>query len=146
MVKSYQAKPAEVERKWYILDAADKSLGRVAVVAAQILRGKHKPTYTPHVDTGDHVIIINADHVVLTGKKPVQKEWIRYTGYPGGLRRTKYADLMATRPELAVEMAVKGMLPRNRLGRAMFKKLKVYRGANHPHQAQKPEVWPGEIK
>ncbi|MGI6129279.1 MAG: 50S ribosomal protein L13 [bacterium] len=145
-MKSYVAKPAEVERKWYILDAADKPLGRVAAVAAQILRGKHKPTFTPHVDTGDHVIIINADKLILTGNKPEQKEWIRYSGYPGGLRRTKYADLMATRPQLVMEMAVKGMLPHNRLGRAMAKKLKVYRGMNHPHQAQKPEVWPGEIK
>ncbi|NLG86347.1 MAG: 50S ribosomal protein L13 [Firmicutes bacterium] len=145
-VKSYLAKPAEVKRKWYIIDAADKPLGRVAAAAAHILRGKHKPTYTPYVDTGDHVIIINAEKVVLTGNKPQQKEWIRYTGYPSGLKRTKYADLLATRPELAMEMAVKGMLPHNRLGRAMAKKLKVYRGTNHPHQAQKPEVWPGEIK
>ena len=136
-MKSYLAKPAEVERKWYILDAADKPLGRVATVAAQILRGKHKPIYTPHVDTGDHVIIINADKVVLTGKKPAQKEWIRYTGYPGGLRRTKYEDLLATRPELAIEKPLR-VCYHIILGRAMFKKLKVYRGTNHPHQAQKP--------
>ena len=145
-MKSYVAKPAEIARKWYIIDAADKPLGRVATLAAQILRGKHKPTFTPHVDTGDFVIIINAGDLVLTGNKPLQKEWIRYTGYPGGLKRTKYADLMANRPGLAVERAVKGMLPHNRLGRAMFKKLKVYRGPDHPHEAQKPVLWPHEIR
>lgn len=145
-MKSYVAKPAEIERKWYIIDAADKPLGRVAAAAAHILRGKHKPIFTPHVDTGDHVIIINADKLVLTGNKLEQKEWIRYSGYPGGLKRTKYADIMSARPQMAMEMAVKGMLPRNRLGRAIIKKLKVYRGSDHPHQAQKPEAWTGEIK
>ncbi|MGI6603619.1 MAG: 50S ribosomal protein L13 [Firmicutes bacterium] len=135
------AKPAEIERKWYVLDGAGKPLGRLATEAARILRGKHKPTFTPFIDTGDFVIIINADKVVLTGRKAEQKEWVRYSGYPGGLKRTKYKDLMAQRPQLAVELAVKGMLPHNRLGRAMAKKLKVYRGPDHPHQAQKPEFW-----
>lgn len=140
-MKSYMAKPAEIERKWYVLDGAGKPLGRLAALAAHILRGKHKPTFTPFIDTGDHVIIVNADKVVLTGRKAEKKEWVRYTGYPGGLKRTKYKELLAQRPELAVEMAVKGMLPHNRLGRAMARKLKVYRGPEHPHQAQKPEVW-----
>lgn len=140
-MKSYMAKPAEIERKWYVLDGAGKPLGRLATEAARILRGKHKPTFTPFIDTGDFVIIINADKVVLTGRKAEQKEWVRYSGYPGGLKRTKYKDLMAQRPQLAVELAVKGMLPHNRLGRAMAKKLKVYRGPDHPHQAQKPEFW-----
>ncbi|NMA54448.1 MAG: 50S ribosomal protein L13 [Firmicutes bacterium] len=140
------AKAADIERQWYILDAADKPLGRVAALAAQILRGKHKPTYTPHLDTGDYVIVVNANKIRLTGRKPLQKEWVRYSGYPGGLKRTKYADLLAQRPEFVVEKAVKGMLPHNRLGRAMIKKLKVYRGPDHPHAAQKPEVWPCEIE
>jgi len=145
-VKTYMAKAADIERQWYILDAADKPLGRVAALAAQILRGKHKPTYTPHLDTGDYVIVVNANKIRLTGRKPLQKEWVRYSGYPGGLKRTKYADLLAQRPEFVVEKAVKGMLPHNRLGRAMIKKLKVYRGPDHPHAAQKPEVWPCEIE
>lgn len=145
-MKTYMAKAADIERQWYILDAADKPLGRVAALAAQILRGKHKPTYTPHLDTGDYVIVVNANKIRLTGRKPLQKEWVRYSGYPGGLKRTKYADLLAQRPEFVVEKAVKGMLPHNRLGRAMIKKLKVYRGPDHPHAAQKPEVWPCEIE
>lgn len=135
------AKPAEVERKWYIVDAAGKTLGRLSSEVASLLKGKHKPTYTPHIDTGDHVIVINCEQVVLTGKKLQQKEWIRHSRFPGGLKRTDYATLLQTKPELAIEIAVKGMLPHNKLGRAMFKKLKVYRGAEHPHQAQKPEAW-----
>ena len=141
MRTTYMAKPAEVERKWYIIDAAGKPLGRVATEAATLLRGKHKPTYTPNVDCGDHVIIINVAESVLTGNKLDQKELIRHSRFPGGLKRTKYRDLMATRPELAMEVAVKGMLPHNRLGRQMFKKLKVYAGSEHLHQAQQPEPW-----
>ncbi|NLW25490.1 MAG: 50S ribosomal protein L13 [Clostridia bacterium] len=140
-MRTYMAKPNEVQRKWYIIDAAGKPLGRVATEAATLLRGKHKPTYTPNVDCGDHVIVINAKDVILTGKKLDQKEYIRHSGYPGGLKRTKYRDLLATRPTLALEVAIKGMLPHNRLGRKMFRKLKVYSGSEHPHQAQKPEVW-----
>lgn len=139
-MRTFMAKPEEVERRWYVLDAAGKSLGRVASEAARVLRGKHKPTFTPHVDTGDHVIIINADKVVLTGNKLQKKLYIRHSGYPGGLKMMNYATLMRTRPELAVKKAVEGMLPHNRLGDRMARKLKVYRGPEHPHQAQKPEI------
>lgn len=135
------AKAQEIERKWYVIDAADKTLGRLSTEAAAILRGKHKPIFTPHVDTGDHVIVINAEKVKLTGKKLQQKELIRHTGYPGGLKRISYGTLIKTKPERIIEHSIKGMLPHNRLGSAMYKKLKVYRGAEHPHQAQKPEVW-----
>lgn len=140
-MKTYMAKPGEVQQKWYIIDAAGKPLGRLAVEAARILRGKHKPTFTPHVDTGDFVIVINAEQTVLTGDKLNQKIYYRHSGYPGGLKETKYADLMSKRPERAVEKAVKGMLPHNRLGAQQVKKLKVYSGAEHPHQAQQPEIW-----
>ncbi|HOQ08135.1 MAG TPA: 50S ribosomal protein L13 [Clostridiales bacterium] len=139
-MKTYMAKAEEVKRKWYVVDAAGKPLGRLASVVASILRGKHKPIYTPHVDTGDHVIVINADKVVLTGKKLEQKVYRRHSGWPGGLKETKYKHLMEKSPEKAVELAVKRMLPHNSLGRAMFRKLKVYRGPEHQHQAQKPEV------
>jgi len=138
---TYMAKPQEVQRKWYILDATGKPLGRLASEAARLLRGKHKPIYTPHVDTGDHVIIINAEKVVLTGKKLDQKKWQRHSGYPGGLKSTDYRTLLQTKPELAVQLAVKGMLPHNRLGDKMLKKLRVYRGSQHPHQAKQPELW-----
>lgn len=141
MRTTYMAKPADVERKWYIFDAADKTLGRLATEIATVLRGKHKPTYTPNVDCGDHVIVINAEGIKLTGKKLDQKELIRHSGYPGGLKRTKYKDLLAQKPEVAIEVAVKGMLPHNRLGAKMYTKLNVYKGSEHPHQAQKPEVW-----
>lgn len=141
MTTTFMAKPREVERKWYIIDATNKPLGRLASEVASILRGKHKPIFTPHVDTGDYVIVINAEKVVLTGKKLTQKKWYRHSGYPGGLKVTDYRTLLATKPEKAVELAVKGMLPHNSLGRKMFKKLKVYRGDSHPHQAQKPEKW-----
>lgn len=140
-MKTYMAKPGEVQQKWYIIDAAGKPLGRLATEAARILRGKHKPTFTPHVDTGDFVIVINAEQAVLTGNKLNQKIYYRHSGYPGGLKETKYADLMSSKPERAVEKAVKGMLPHNRLGAQQVKKLKVYRGAEHPHQAQQPEIW-----
>jgi len=141
MRTTYMAKPGEVEKKWYVIDAAGKPLGRVATAAATILRGKHKPTYTPNVDCGDFVIIINAKDVVLTGKKLDQKMLRRHSRYPGGLKNTPYRELMATKPQTAVEVAVKGMLPHNRLGNQMFKKLNVYAGNEHPHQAQKPEVY-----
>lgn len=140
MKTTYMAKPGEIKRKWYVIDATGKSLGRLASEVAKILRGKHKPVYTPHVDTGDHVIIINAEKVVLTGKKAEDKIWYRHTGHPGGLKAVKYGELLKNKPEKMVEMAVKGMLPHNTLGRLMGKKLKVYRGSGHPHHAQKPEV------
>lgn len=139
-MKTYMAKPLEVERKWYVIDASGQTLGRLASEVAAILRGKHKPTYTPHVDTGDFVIVINADKIVLSGNKLDQKMYRRHSGYPGGLKEMTYRNLLAKKPEKAIEIAVKGMLPKNRLGRKMFTKLKVYRGSEHPHQAQKPEV------
>jgi large subunit ribosomal protein L13 len=134
------AKAEEIRRKWYVVDAAGKPLGRLASVVASILRGKHKPIYTPHVDTGDHVIVINAEKVVLTGNKLDQKVYRRHSGWPGGLKETKYRQLLQKSPEKVVELAVKRMLPQNSLGRAMYRKLKVYRGPEHGHQAQKPEV------
>ena len=140
-MKSYMAKANEVERKWYIIDAEDKVLGRLATEIATILRGKNKPIYTPHVDTGDFVIVINADKVKLTGKKLEQKNYTYHTGYPGGLRQVSYGELMEKNPEKIIELAVKGMLPKNSLGRQMYRKLKVYRGTEHGHQAQKPEVY-----
>jgi len=139
-VKTYMAKPAEVDRKWYVIDAAEQTLGRLSSEVASILRGKHKPTYTPHVDTGDFVIVINADKIRLTGDKINQKKYRYHTGYPGGLKEIDYKTLLQKKPEKAIEVAVKGMLPHNRLGNRMYKKLKVYRGSEHPHQAQKPEV------
>ncbi len=138
---TFMAKPAQIERKWWIIDAAGRPLGRTATEAARLLRGKHKPIFTPHLDTGDFVIIINAGQAVLTGKKLEQKKYYRHSGYPGGLREVVYSDLMAKRPVLAVEKAIKGMLPHNRLGRAQSKKLKVYEGSAHPHAAQQPEAW-----
>ncbi len=140
-MKTFMARPSDVERKWYVLDAEGQTLGRLAAQAAHLLRGKHKPTYTPHIDTGDFVIIVNAEKVRLTGNKLLKKKYIHHTRYPGGLREMTYRDLLNKNPEKAVEVAVKGMLPHNRLGRKMFRKLKVYRGPDHPHQAQKPEAW-----
>lgn len=140
-MSTYMAKADDVKRKWYILDATDKPLGRLATEAARLLKGKHKPIYTPHVDTGDHVIVINAEKVVLTGKKLDQKMAYSHSGYPGGLKTVNYKTLMKEKPELAVEKAIKGMLPHNKLGDKMGNKLKVYRGSEHDHQAQKPEVW-----
>jgi len=139
-VKSYMAKPAEIDRKWYVIDATDQTLGRLSSEVASILRGKHKPIYTPHVDTGDFIIVINASKIRLTGNKLTQKKMRWYTGYPGGLKEIDYGSLLQKKPEKIIEAAVKGMLPHNRLGQAMFKKLKVYRGSEHPHQAQQPEV------
>lgn len=140
-MRTYMAKPNEVEKKWYVIDAAGKPLGRVATQAAAILRGKHKPTYTPNVDCGDFVIIINAKDVVLTGKKMEQKLMRHHSRYPGGLKSVQYKDVIAKNAAVAVEHAVKGMLPHNRLGRQMYTKLNVYNGPEHPHQAQKPEVY-----
>ena len=139
-MKSYMAKPAEIDRKWYVIDAAGQTLGRLSSEVASILRGKHKPIYTPHVDTGDFVIIINASQINLTGNKLLNKKMRWHTGYPGGLKEIDYGTLLQKKPEKIIEAAVIGMLPHNRLGAAMFKKLKVYRGSEHPHQAQKPEV------
>lgn len=138
-MKTYMAKPGEVERVWYVLDAKGKSLGRVASRAAAILRGKHKPQFTPHVDTGDFVIVVNAEHVRLTGRKLDQKIYYRHSGYPGGLKQTKARDMLRTRPERMIELAVRGMIPRTPLGRRQMAKLKVYRGPEHPHQAQRPQ-------
>lgn len=137
-MKTYYAKPGEVERAWVLIDAQDQVLGRVATKAATILKGKHKPQYTPHVDTGDFVVIINADKIRLTGTKAAQKSYFRHSGFPGGLREESFAEAMEKHPERVIEHAVKGMLPKNTLGRAMGKKLKVYAGSEHPHAAQKP--------
>ena len=139
-MSTYMAKVETVDRKWYVLDAAGKPLGRVAVTAANILRGKHRPEFTPHVDCGEFVIIINADKAVLTGKKLEQKYYRRHTGYIGGLKEVQYKTLMATKPELAMELAVKGMLPHNTLGAKSATRLKVYAGAEHAHAAQKPQA------
>lgn len=137
--KTKSAKPAEVERSWYIVDAQDKVLGRLCSEIAQVLRGKNKPSYTPHVDTGDYVIVINAEKVKLTGSKLDQKTYIRYSGYPGGQKSTTAKELLEKKPTAIVEKAVKGMLPKNTLGRQMFKKLFVYEGSEHKHEAQQPK-------
>lgn len=146
MNSSYLQKPNDVERKWYIIDAADKPLGRVATVAASILRGKHLPTYTPNVDCGDHVIIINAEKAVLTGNKLQQKVRYYHTGWIGGIKEIHYDKLMAENPEKAMNYAVNGMLPNNSIGRKAITRLHVYRGAEHKQEAQKPIAWTGEIK
>ena len=138
---TYSAKPGEVEQKWYVIDAADVVLGRLASQTAVLLRGKHKPQFAPHVDTGDFVIIVNADKVHLSGNKREDKMAYRHSGYPGGLRAVKYGDLIDKDSRKAVEKAVRGMLPKNSLGRQMLKKLKVYGGPQHPHAAQKPEPY-----
>ena len=140
-MSTFMAKPAEVQRKWYIIDAAGKPLGRTAVKVADLLRGKGKVTYTPHVDCGDHVIVINCDKAVLTGKKLEQKYYQRHSGYIGGLKSVQYKTIMAEKPEFAMETAVKGMLPKNSLGRTAATRLKVYAGAAHKHEAQKPETY-----
>lgn len=138
-MKTYLAKPQEVERKWYVVDATDQVVGRLATKVATILRGKHKPTYTPNVDTGDYVIIINADKVRLTGNKENKKEYVHHTGYPGGRRVTSFRQMMDKHPERVLEHAIKGMLPHNTLGRQMYRKLRVYAGPEHNHAAQMPE-------
>lgn len=138
--KSFIAKPAEIERKWYVVDADGKNLGRMASQIAAVLRGKNKPIYTPHVDCGDYVIVINAEKVAVTGKKRKEKIYKRHSGYPGGLKETTFEEMMKKHPTEAVRHAVKGMMPKGRLGRQMYKKLKVYAGPEHEHAAQKPEV------
>ncbi|MGP1441990.1 MAG: 50S ribosomal protein L13 [Anaerovoracaceae bacterium] len=140
-MKSYIAKPQEVDRKWYVIDADGQTLGRLASEVAAILRGKKKPTYTPHVDTGDYVIVINAEKINVTGKKRKEKIYKRHTGYPGGLREITFEKLQAKNPEEIIRHAVKGMMPKGVLGRQMYKKLKVYAGSEHNHIAQKPEIW-----
>ena len=140
-MSTYMANEKAIERKWYIIDAAGKPLGRTAATAAMILRGKHKPTFTPHVDTGDYIIVVNTDKIAMTGRKLDQKIYYHHSGYPGGLKETKYRDLLANKSEFALKKAVRGMLPKGPLGNKMFKKLKVYAGAEHPHAAQQPEVF-----
>ena len=141
---TYSPKMAEIERKWYIIDAANKPLGRVATEAAKLLRGKHKPTFTPNIDTGDHVIILNVKDVILTGNKLNQKIYRHHSGYIGGMKEVSAKVMLEKNPEKAMTLAVIGMLPHNSLGRAQLKKLRVYAGAEHENQAQKPEVW--EVK
>lgn len=141
VTRTFTPKAADVKRDWVVIDATDVVLGRLATHAATILRGKNKATYTPHMDMGDFVIIINADKVVLTGNKAAQKKAYRHSGYPGGLRAVTYTDLLEKNPERAVEKAIRGMLPKTSLGRDQFRKLKVYRGAEHPHAAQQPAVY-----
>ena len=140
-MSTFMANKGNIQRKWYVLDAAGKPLGKTAVAAATILRGKHKPEYTPHADSGDFVIVINAEKAVLTGKKLEQKYYRTHSGYVGGLKETKYRLLMQNKPELAVRLAVRGMMPRNIVTKDSLTRLKIYRGDSHPHAAQKPETW-----
>ena len=137
-MKTISAKPETVKRDWYVVDATDKTLGRLSTEIARRLRGKHKPEYTPHVDTGDYIVVINAEKVRVTGRKAQDKKYYRHTGYPGGLREISFEKLIAHKPERVIELAVKGMMPRNPLGRAMLRKLRVYAGSEHPHTAQQP--------
>ena len=145
-MKTYSAKPLEVERKWYVIDATDMPLGRLAVAASNLLRGKTKPEFTPNVDTGDFVIVINAEKVIVTGKQETDKIYRHHTGFPGGLKEISFKALMEKDPRLAIEKAVKGMLPHNTLGAEQFTKLKVYAGSEHPHAAQKPVEYKAEVK
>jgi len=138
---THMPRKEDIERDWFVVNAEGKTLGRLASQIATVLRGKHKPTFTPHLDVGDHVIVVNADKVVLTGKKLDNKIYYRHSRYPGGLKEMTYRRLMKDKPELAVYKAVRGMIPHNRLGRKMIKKLKVYRGPDHPHEAQQPKEW-----
>ena len=138
-MKTYSAKKGEVEQKWYLVDAEDKILGRLASRIALVLQGKNKPTYTPHIDTGDFVVVTNAEKVRLTGKKPKQKKYEFYSGYPGGLKEVPFSKMLKEKPEEIIRLAVRRMLPKNKLAMQMFKKLKVYKGSEHPHQAQNPE-------
>lgn len=140
-MKTYSAKPLEVERKWYLIDAEGQTLGRLAVLASNLLRGKHKPQYTPNVDTGDFVIIINSAKIKVTGNKETDKIYYHHTGYPGGLKSASFKELMEKDATLALEKAIKGMLPHNTLGHEQFNKLKIYAGSEHPHAAQKPVVY-----
>ncbi|CAN5261755.1 50S ribosomal protein L13 [soil metagenome] len=146
-MKTHSVTPDEITRRWYLVDAENETLGRLASRVAQILRGKHKPIYTPHLDTGDHVLVVNAEKVVLTGKKLDQKRYYRHSGYPGGLTETPVRSVLEKHPERVIESAVRGMLPKGTLGRQMFRKLRVYAGSEHPHAAQQPvsidlEDWP----
>ncbi|WP_271273511.1 50S ribosomal protein L13 [Aliamphritea hakodatensis] len=138
-MSTFSAKPAEVKRDWYVVDAEGKTLGRLATEIARRLRGKHKPEYTPHVDTGDYIVVVNAEKVHVTGNKRKDKTYYRHTGYPGGLRETSFEKMVETHPTRTIELAVKGMLPKGPLGRAMYTKMKVYAGAEHPHAAQQPQ-------
>ncbi len=138
-MRTESAKASEIDRHWLVVDATDVPLGRLASRIASVLRGKHRPTFTPHADTGDFVVVVNAEKVKLTGRKLTAKRWFHHSGYPGGLKSEAYGDLLQRRPELAVEKAVKGMLPKTSLGRQCFRKLKVYAGPTHPHAAQKPQ-------
>ncbi len=140
MKTTFMANSQNVERKWYLVDAEGKTVGRLASEVAKVLRGKHKPTFTPHVDTGDFVIIINAEKVVFSGKKLVQKTYFRHSGYPGGTTFTSAGQMLSKQPAKVLESAIRGMLPKNRLGAQMYRKLKVYVGSEHPHMAQKPEI------
>ena len=137
-MRTYTPKAEDIQRAWWVVDAADKPLGRLATEVASVLRGKHKPMYTPHLDTGDHVVVVNAEKVRLTGKKADQKTYFRHSGYMGGERHIPFRRMIATHPERVIELAVKGMLPKGALGRAMRSKLKVYAGGEHPHQGQQP--------
>ncbi|NRA23760.1 MAG: 50S ribosomal protein L13 [Oleispira sp.] len=139
-MKTYSAKPESVQREWFIVDAAEQTLGRLATEIALRLKGKHKPEYTPHVDTGDYIVVINAEKIRVTGKKTTDKMYYRHTGYPGGLRSISFDKLIDHKPEMVIEQAVKGMLPKNPLGRDMYRKLKVYAGSEHPHAAQQPQT------
>ncbi|WNO62163.1 50S ribosomal protein L13 [Rheinheimera sp. MMS21-TC3] len=139
-MKTFSAKPESVTRDWYVVDAANKTLGRISTEIAARLRGKHKPEYTPHVDTGDYIIVINAEKVVVTGNKAQNKIYYSHSGFPGGLKEITFEKLIAKKPEMVLELAIKGMLPKGPLGRAMFRKLKVYAGAEHQHAAQQPQV------
>ncbi len=139
-MKTYVAKPHEIEKKWYVVDASGKTLGRLSTVVADTLRGKRKPIYTPNIDTGDFVVVVNAEKIVVTGKKAEQKIYWRHSGYPGGIKGESYERLLARRPAEIVRKAVKGMLPHNKLGAAQLRKLKVYAGPEHPHEAQHPEI------
>jgi large subunit ribosomal protein L13 len=140
-MKSYMARPLEVERKWHVIDAEGQTLGRLATEIARLLRGKNKPQYTPHVDTGDFVVVVNAEKIVVTGRKAEQKVYYRHTGYPGGLRETSYETMLERKPTEILRKAVRGMMPRTRLGRQQFRKLKIYAGPEHPHEAQAPEPY-----
>ena len=140
-MKSYMARPLEVERKWYVVDAEGQTLGRLATEIATILRGKNKPQYTPHVDTGDFVVVVNAEKVAVTGRKAEQKVYRRHSGYPGGLKETSYEQMMERRPTEILRRAVKGMMPKNRLARQQLRKLKIYAGPEHPHAAQNPQPY-----
>lgn len=142
-MRTYATKAAEIERAWHLVDATDQTLGRLATEIATILKGKHKPIYTPHLDCGDYVVVVNAEKVRVTGQKMDQKKYYRHSQYPGGLRSITLRDQLARYPERVIQAAVRGMLPKNRLGRQMIKKLKVYAGEEHPHQAQQPQPWSG---